>query len=80
MTYVGKGYGWPRDATKYWRDVKTSTHCQALCKEKYLKDNLWNGCSYYTTGKFCEAEKNVKGFRFYNNYNFWRFGENLFLF
>ena len=78
MTYVGKGYGWPRDATKYWRDVKTSTHCQALCKEKYLKDNLWNGCAY-RANKDCYTYKNVRGFTGNNNYDFWRLGENLFV-
>ena len=79
MTYAGKGYGNPRDATKVWTQVKTSAQCQDLCKQKYLQDKLWNGCVYSTTGKWCEGEKNVRGFVASSNYDFWKLGENLFV-
>ena len=79
MTYVGKGYGDPRDAIKARTGTATSAQCQDWCKENYLQDNLWNGCVYNSAQQYCEANKNVRGFTANNNYDFWKIGENLFV-
>ena len=79
MTYVGKGYG-DRDGNdgKYGLN---QAQCLAWCKEKYLQDNSWNGCAHKaSSNNHCERHKNVRGFHADNRYDFWRLGENLFVF
>ena len=73
MTYVGKGYASLRDGHKQWLSIKNATQCLDLCKEKYLEDNLWNGCAYSTYGPIyekCVAYKNERGFKANSRFGF----------